>query len=115
MGFFTDMLIRMARRVLQSVMSGLTQQLNIVREQALSPMRAMVQQVMGGIWIGQGANAFVEEVSSLMIPGVGQVMDQITFLNTNLQRASDIIDDADKQVQGMANSLGDTFGSIVNF
>jgi hypothetical protein len=105
-------LIRLARRILQSVLSQLTQQLNIVRDQALSPMRTMVQQVVGGIWIGDGANAFVEEVSSLMVPGVGQVMDHITFLSTNLQRASDIIDAADKRVQGMANSLGDTFGSI---
>ena len=105
-------LIRMARRILQNVLSQLTQQLNVVRDQALSPMRMMVQQVMGGIWIGQGANAFVEEVSSLMIPGVGQVMDHITFMNTNLQRASEIIDAADQRVQGMANSLGDTFGAI---
>lgn len=105
-------LIRMARRILQNVLSQLTQQLNVVRDQALSPMRMMVQQVTGGIWIGQGANAFVEEVSSLMIPGVGQVMDHITFMNTNLQRASEIIDAADQRVQGMANSLGDTFGAI---
>lgn len=108
-------LIRMARKILQGVLSQLTQQLNIVQNAALAPMRAMVQQVMGGIWIGQGANAFVEEVSSLMIPGVGQVMDHITFMNTNLQRAMDIIDDADKRSQSLANSLGDTFGNIVNF
>ncbi|MBK8051549.1 MAG: hypothetical protein IPK16_33355 [Anaerolineales bacterium] len=105
----------MARKILENVLSGLMQQLNIVQDQALAPMRAMVQQVVGGIWIGQGANAFVEEVSSLMIPGVGQVMDHITFMSSNLQRAMDIIDDADKQAQSMASSLGDTFGNIVNF
>ena len=66
---FREFLIRMARAILQRVLSELMQVLNIVREQALAPMRMMVQQVTGGIWIGQGANAFVEEVSSLMIPG----------------------------------------------
>ena len=105
-------LIRMARRILQNVLSQLTQQLNVVRDQALSPMRMMVQQVMGGIWIGQGANAFVEEVSSLMIPGVGQVMSQISTTTRNINHAVEVIDEADKKVQGMANSLSDVFGRI---
>lgn len=105
-------LLRMARQVVRNVTSQLTQQLNIVQNQAMQPMRAMVQQVMGGIWIGEGANAFVEEVSSLMIPGVGQVMDQITTTTNNINRAVDVIDEADKRVQGMVNSLSDVFGRI---
>lgn len=36
-------LLRFARAVVQSVLSQLTQQLNIVQEAALAPMRAMVQ------------------------------------------------------------------------
>lgn len=105
-------LIRMARQVVRNVTSQLTQQLNIVQNQAMQPMRAMVQQVMGGIWIGEGANAFVQEVSSLMIPGVGQVMEQISITTRNIDRAVDVIDEADKQVQGMVNSLNDVFSRI---
>jgi len=105
-------LIRMARQVVQNVSSQLTQQVNIIQNQALQPMRMMVQQVMGGIWIGEGANAFVEEVSSLMIPGVGQVIDQVTITNQNLNRAVEVIDEADKKVQGMVNSLSDVFARI---
>ena len=89
---FREFLIRMARAILQRVLSELMQVLNIVREQALAPMRMMVQQVTGGIWIGQGANAFVEEVSSLMIPGVGKVMDQVSTMSNNLRRAQEIMD-----------------------
>ena len=105
-------LIRMARQVVQNVSSQLTQQVNVIQNQALQPMRMMVQQVMGGIWIGEGANAFVEEVSSLMIPGVGQVIDQVTITNQNLNRAVEVIDEADKKVQGMVNSLSDVFARI---
>lgn len=105
-------LIRMARQVVQNVSSQLVQQVNIVQNQALQPMRMMVQQVMGGIWIGEGANAFVEEVSSLMIPGVGQVMEQVNLTNQNLNRAVEVIDEADKKVQGMVNSLSDVFARI---
>ena len=105
-------LIRMARQVVQNVSSQLVQQVNIIQNQALQPMRMMVQQVMGGIWIGEGANAFVDEVSSLMIPGVGQVMEQVNRTNQNLNRAVEVIDEADKRVQSMVNSLGDTFARI---
>jgi uncharacterized protein YukE len=105
-------LIRFARKVVQGVMSQLMQQLNIVQDQALAPMRQMVQAVLGGIWVGDGANAFVEEVSSLMIPGVGRVADNIGILHKNLQHACDVIDQADEQVNSKVNALADIFGGI---
>jgi len=107
-------LIRLAMKVVQSVLSQLTQQLNVVQEQAMAPMRQMIQAVMGGIWIGDGADAFVEEVSSLMIPGVGRVADNITMIHKNVQHAADVIQQADQQVSSKVNGLADIFGSIFN-
>ena len=111
-GAIKKALIRFARKVVEGIMSQLMQQFNIVQEQALSPMRLMVQQVMGGIWVGDGADAFVDEVSSLMIPGVGQVADHITIMHKNLQHACDVIDQADATVQGKVNGLADVFDGI---
>lgn len=107
-----SMLIRFARQVVRNVMSQLTQQLNITEEQALNPMRSMVQEVVNGVWIGEGANAFVEEVSTLFIPGVGRVMETITTVNRNIEHAIDVIDRADEQVNATVNSLGDLFGGV---
>jgi len=111
-GFIKKALMRLARKVLQGVLSQLAQQLNIVQDQALSPMRQMAQAVVGGIWIGEGANAFVEEVSNIMIPGVGQVMDNITFMSTGIQFAMDTMDQADEAVNAKVNSLADVFDTI---
>jgi hypothetical protein len=105
-------LIRFARQVVQNVQGQLMQQLNVVEDMALQPMRAMVQQVTGGIWVGEGANAFVDEVSSLMIPSVGIVGQHIRMVHSNLQRATDILDRADEQVNSLAKGVGDLFGSI---
>ncbi len=105
-------LIRFARQVVQNVLSQLTQQFNIVQEQAYSPMQAMVQQVMDGVWVGRGADAFVDEVSSLMMPGVGKIGDGINVFSRNIQNAIDVMDRADEQVNGVVNSLGDLFGGI---
>jgi uncharacterized protein YukE len=107
-----DFLLRFARQVVQNILGQLMQQFNVVQEQALSPMRAMVQQVTGGVWIGEGANAFVEEVSSLMIPGVGKVGEQITTMQRNLNHAVETMDQADSQVTGLVNGLSDVFSNI---
>ena len=100
MGF----LFRFARKLVEGILSQLMQQLNIVQELAMAPMRAMVQQVVGGVWRGEGANAFVQEVSSLMIPGVGRVADTITTLNRNVQFAQNAIDRADEEVSKIVKS-----------
>ena len=107
-----SVLLRFARQVVQNVLSQLTQQFNVVQEQAYSPMQAMVQQVTDGVWIGKGADAFVEEVSGLMMPGVGKIGDGINVFSKNITNAMDVMDRADDQVSGMVNALGDIFGSI---
>ncbi len=107
-----SVLLRFARQVVQNILSQLTQQFNIVQEQAYSPMQAMVQQVMDGIWVGKGADAFVEEVSSLMMPGVGKIGEGISTYSRNIQNAMDVMDRADEQVAGIVNALGDIFDSI---
>jgi len=111
MSFVQKLLIRLARKVLDNVLSQLMQQFNVVQDQALAPMRSFIQAVTGGIWIGNGANAFVEEVSSLMIPGVGKVSEQITTMHGNLGKARDIIDRADEEVDRLVKGrIFDSFG-----
>jgi len=97
-------LMRFARKIVEGVLSQLTQQLNVVQELAMAPMRAMVQQVLGGVWRGEGANAFVQEVSNLMIPGVGRVTETITGLNANLRFAQSVMDRADEEVDRLVKS-----------
>ena len=109
---FRSILIRIARQVLNTVLSQLSQQFDVVTDQALSPMRMIIQQVTNGVWVGQGANAFVEEVSSLMIPGVGQVGTNINTIADNLRFAVDVMDRADEQVNTMVNGLADIFDGV---
>jgi hypothetical protein len=107
-----SVLIRIARAVLKMVLQQLMQQFNVLQEQVMSPMRQMVQQVTDGVWIGEGANAFVDEVSSIMIPGVGRVADDVDFFRNGLQKAEEIMDQADNQAASKANALGDIFKAI---
>lgn len=97
-------LFKLAKMVLNSVLQGLNQQLNIIEDQAKAPMRAMVEQVTGGIWIGQGADAFVDEVMNLVTPKVTNIMDVVSTFSGNLVKARDLIDRADEETQQLVKS-----------
>ncbi|MBX3010467.1 MAG: hypothetical protein KF832_03130 [Caldilineaceae bacterium] len=105
-------LLRFARAMVQTALSQLTQQFNVVQQQAHRPMQMMIQQVTNGVWVGRGADAFVQEVSSLAMPKVDQIGQRITRTQKNIQFACDCIDKADQQVRTKVSALSDTFGSI---
>jgi uncharacterized protein YukE len=70
----------------------------------------VVQLITNGIWVGEGANAFVDEVTSIFIPNVSTICNQITTTNNNVTYARDVIEQADQEVQRLVDSrLGDTF------
>ena len=105
-------LIRFARKVVNSVQSQLEKQLTAVQEQAAAPIRAMVEQVVGGVWIGHGADNFVEEVSNLVLPGVGKIGGHITATQRNIDHAIETIDRADEEITNLVNGLADQFANI---
>lgn len=105
-----SLLIKLARAVLQSVMSQVANQLKVIQEQVLAPSRSTIQIVVDGVWRGKGADAFVEELSSVMIPGVGLIGDKITELSNNVNNACEIIDRADESVDRLVRTkLYDAF------
>jgi hypothetical protein len=107
---FDDFLIKVARAVLDSVLTQITQVLQMIEEQAMQPMRMVLQMIMGGVWIGKGADAFVEEVQSLMIPDVGRVSTRITKCQGDINFARNVIDRADADVSRLVKSnLADKF------
>ncbi len=97
---------------MSNVAGQLTQQFQIVEQMAMAPVRGIISQVSGGAWKGDGADKFVQELSTMMIPGIGRVGSQIQRLNSNLQRAVNVMDQADAQVNSLAKGLGDLFGGI---
>jgi hypothetical protein len=113
MSIFTSILIRMARKVLEGVLSQLTRQVNILEDMALSPMRTIVNSMTDEVWRGEGAEAFKEEVSGLFIPGVGRVSEHITSISSSISFAMDVIDRADEEVSKKTLTLGDLFGAII--
>jgi uncharacterized protein YukE len=113
-GLGVGMILRFARQIVAGVQGQLNQQMNIVTEQAIAPMQQMVQQVTGGVWTGQGADAFVQDVRTIMVPKTNDIASIIGKLVKDLQHASDVIDSADQQVQQKVQGLDDLFQNIFN-
>ena len=109
---FSNPLVRMAEQVLESVISQHTQQMNIVKDQAAAPMQAAIGKVTGGAWTGVGADAFVDEVSNLHLPGMHKINEHGEGLLKGLFHARDTMKKADQEAQAQVRALEEIFGKI---
>jgi uncharacterized protein YukE len=107
-----DALIRLARRVLQQMQQKLNEQMRRLEDEVKQPIRAIIEKVTSGVWIGKGADAFVDEVTSLLIPGLDVSHRRIHSCHSNIDRAVDIMDHADENVRRLADALADQFSKI---
>jgi hypothetical protein len=95
----------------QDVISQVVQQSNMVDEVA-GGIRNGMQPIMGGAWVGEGANAFIDEVNTRLIPQIMQLVASIAGFGGSITSALDIISQADNEVGGIVGPLGDVFDSI---
>lgn len=102
--------LKMVTAPLDGVISQISRATSMVEGQALGPLKSIIQSVTGGVWVGKGADALVDVVSQMSIPGVGQVMSQVTKFSSDIQFAREIINRADQEVSRQVRSrLGDVF------
>lgn len=82
-------------------------------EQAVGKMvESYVQEVVGGVWVGKGADAFVQDVSSMLVPKINKATGFTHNIQTNLKQAMDIVHTADSDATKIAGELGDLFEGI---
>jgi hypothetical protein len=108
MGIF-GFLLKFARMVVDSVMKMITGQLNIVENVVMGAIKQMVQQVLGGIWKGQGADAFVSEMNGAVMSELGQVTGHVSTMSSKITKAIGIMERADQTVRGIVGQVTDIF------
>lgn len=106
------LLLRIARAAVEMVLSKIAEQMTILEDMVRAPMQAMVNEVVGGMWIGEGADKFVEEVTSLIIPGAERISASCGVTADSITNGLDIMDRADQQVRGLVNDLDGVFQAI---
>jgi hypothetical protein len=98
--------------MVSGVISQILQQVNIVQDAVTAPLRALVNQVMAGIWKGEGANRFVAEMTSEVIPMLVNIMSVNTSFAGAIKKSQDRMNQAFHQATAQAQTLYDVFGSI---
>jgi uncharacterized protein YukE len=106
------LLLHFARKVVESVLNELKKILDDIRDWANDPIKAIIQTVTGGVWRGEGANAFVEELQKLVIPKVDHSCTCIQETHQHIQNAIQTLDQADTQARDKIIDLGDQFDRI---
>ena len=105
-------ILKIMYSAVDGVMGMIRKLLNQVTQEITSPLRSMVQQVVGGAWKGDGATRFVNEMQSMIIPALLSIVGINTSFIGAIQKSMDSMRQADKMATSKANELVDIFGSI---
>lgn len=102
-------MFKFVRRLVEKAIKGIMDQVNIVQDAVKAPLSALVNEVLGGMWKGEGANRFVQEMTSEMIPLLVSIIGLNTSFANSITKGINRTDQAINQATNKAQSLFDTF------
>lgn len=105
-------IFKFARSIVGNAINLVKQQVNFIQDQVTAPLRTMVNSVMGGVWKGDGADRFVEEMTSEVIPMLVGLAGLNNSFADGIQKSMDLMEQAEKQASSKAQQLFDVFGAI---
>lgn len=109
---FGSIFTKIARKVVDTVLGQLTKQISQLDDFVRAPMQAIIDEIVGGVWVGDGADAFVNELSSIFIPGTDGLKTSVSSIGAGINKAIDIMDQADNKAQSVVDDLVGVFDSI---
>ncbi len=101
--------LNFARKIVETVTNTIMQQLRIVEAAAQQPIQGFMQEILGGAWEGDDADAFVGEIQSEVLPLLAELLSAIGGCNISLGGAIDAIDRADQKAAGIFEDLIGSF------
>lgn len=110
MGGVAGSALKMLQGPVMDVIGRVTQQINVLGD-AQSQLSGFASGIPG-VWIGEDAEAFAEEVQSRVIPEIMALIAAIGGLPGGLNNAVNVVTQTDSQAKGAVGALGDLFGSI---
>jgi hypothetical protein len=105
-------LLRIARSVVLNIIQVIIQQIRLTQDIVTDPLRVMVQAVTGGVWRGEGANRFADEMTSQVIPSLITMGSVMTSFGSTITKSIEIMDQAERKATQQAQQLYDVFNSI---
>ncbi len=108
-------ILSLVRSVVNGISDTINKLISSIADLVTAPLKGLVNQVTGGIWKGDGADRFIQEMNSEVIPALTNMGSLGMDLGSTIGKAVSAIDGADKQAAGMAGQLMDIFQGIIGF
>jgi hypothetical protein len=105
-------LFKFVEDLIGNAINQILKQVNVIQDAVTAPLRALVNEVMGGMWKGEGANRFAQEMLSEVIPMLVNIMGFNTNFANAITKSQNRMNQAINQATSKAQSLFDVFNSI---
>lgn len=109
-GGVADAILSLFKDPFSSIKSGINQQQQIVNS-VIDGLRNLVPQVQSS-WIGTDSDQFAQDVNNRIVPFGRGLFDLLKDLVQRLNRAEEIMNQADEKVKSLYSGLGDVFSKI---
>ena len=97
----------------ESSMGGWMQHTQKITDAVSNPLNGIINQVSGGIWKGQGADRFVDEMKSKILPMLASLFTiNMNFVGA-IKKSTERIITGQQSATQIANSLVDDFNGII--
>jgi uncharacterized protein YukE len=103
-------LMRLARRVLQDVLSKLEAQRKAIEDQIESITSFF--SILESAWEGEDCEAFINEVKTDMIPEITALVGAVVGICSSIQSSVDIMDQADNKAASAVDNIRDAFSKV---
>ena len=97
---------------ISGIISSILSQFNFIQDAVTAPLRALINQVLAGMWKGNGANKFVAEMTNQIIPMVASILTGTQNYANGIKKAQDHMMQGFQQASSIAQSLFDPFNNI---
>lgn len=102
-------ILKITRSLVRSVVNNIRRYMSQVEGEVANPLRNIVGEITGGVWQGQGADRFVEWMTSQIIPMLLRIIGLNMSFGDTLLRSLDRMDEAEQSAMSLVQPLFDAF------
>lgn len=104
-----NLILSFVRSQVDNLLGQATKEIDRLGDEVAGGLRNALNPLQNGMWTGQGAEKFYEEMTSVVFPEIASIATGgIDFIGA-FQSAAGIIEQADQSIAGMVNSVVDMF------
>jgi hypothetical protein len=104
--------MRAAVSGVEAVLNALGRTQNALEQQVQRTIQAIIAQVVGGVWVGAGADAFVHELRTEFLPLSASLNSDIEQMIQSVRSAEQIVQEADNQAAQVVDAWTDLVDAI---